>query len=88
MRTPVQPRRPDMPLPELIGHMVYNMIFVAVFGFFALRQDSDPEDCTAVADDNKLAASLKSEGEEDADSVNVGYRFRLCFEVLFLTHLV
>ena len=76
-----------MPLPELMAHLVYNLIFVTVFGFFAMRQDSDPEDCFAMTDNNAVILALKDSDLEN-DPVNVGYRFRLSFEVLFITHLV
>ena len=47
MRTPIQPSRPNIRLPELIAHTVYNVVFAVIFGVFAMGYDSDPDDCIA-----------------------------------------
>ena len=78
MRTPTQPRRPEMPLPELIAHIVFNVVFALSFGFFAMRYDSDPEDCLAETDNNHMLSTMTGEDAE-TEQVNVGERFRFCF---------
>ena len=76
-----------MPLPELLAHLVYNLVFVSVFGFYAMRQDSDPEECIAMTDNNTVLVKVSASDQEN-DPVDVGSRFRFCFEILFVTHLV
>ena len=54
-----------------------------------MRQDDDPEDCFATADNDQIVVMMtkavsgkekSSEDEDEDDSlVNVGERFRFCF---------
>ena len=82
-----------------MGLLCYNGTFVVLFGFFVLRQDGDPEDCLASNDHETLlmssqipqSGSSESSGNEEATAaqdeiVNVGERFRLCFEMLLAVH--
>ena len=46
-----------MPFPELVGHLVYNLVFAAIFGFFAMRGDNDAENCLAETDLNTIVAA-------------------------------
>ena len=56
-----------------------GILWAAVFGFFALRYDSDPEQCFA-SDDQTSRITKPVEDEEYDD---VGYRFRLVFTISF-----
>ena len=85
MLSPVQVRRPYVSAQELIGLFLYLGAFSVIFGFFALKQDSDPEDCFTIPDNDHLMTTSQKKDDEE---VNVGPRFRHCFEVLFLTHLL
>ena len=69
-------------------------MFVAIFGFFALHQDADPEDCFAKSDNDAIVQSTSAKASGDADDseenddlVNVGERFRFCFKLLLALHL-
>ncbi len=57
MRSPIQLQRPIIPLQELIGLLLYLCTFALLFGFFALRQDGDPEDCFAEVDNDTLLSA-------------------------------
>ena len=96
MRTPIKPKKP-VSAAELIGFAAYNLIFSLVFGFFALKQDGDPDDGYATADSDTILmraeekALLTLRSSEDADApelINVGERFRFCFLLLFIVHVV
>ena len=54
MRTPVQLPRPQITWQETLGHLIYNAMFAGIFGFYATRNDGDPEDCYAANDNDKL----------------------------------
>ena len=86
MRTPIQIQRPYISYQELIGLFLYLTAFSLVFGFYALRQDSDPEDCLATTESDSLI-KLSSKVDTEENYINVGARFRFCFEILFLMHI-
>ena len=56
-----------------------GILWAFVFGFFALRYDSDPEQCLASDDQN----SRITKPVEDEEYDDVGYRFRLVFTISF-----
>ena len=56
-----------------------GIIWAIIFGFFALRYDTDPESCLASDDQNSRVMKPEADGEYD----DVGYRFRLVFTISF-----
>ena len=57
------------------------IVWSAIYGYFALRFDSDPEVCIASeTKDVRIAKGTSSIAEDETD---VGERFRNCFDVLF-----
>lgn len=66
------------------GLLLLNLFWTLVFGFFALRLDSDPEDCEA-SDENDYRFGLAKLQREER-FVNVGLRFRLTFGIAFLSY--
>ena len=62
------------------------IIFVAVYGYFALSFDGDPNDCYANdTDDNRI----DHEGDGDTkDTQNVGAKFSFAFKILFFMTLL
>ena len=59
--------------------LVSYIVWATIYGYFALRFDSDPETC--IADDRDVRATGASTGTD------VGDRFRTCFEWLFYLSL-
>ena len=56
-----------------------GILWALIFGFFALRYDSDPEQCLASDDQN----SIITKPQADEEYEDVGYRFRLVFTISF-----
>ena len=59
------------------------IVWASIYGYFALRFDSDPEVC--MASDSR---DTKEANAGTADSVNVGARFRTTFNILFYLSLL
>ena len=59
-------------------------MWTTIYGYFALRFDSDPEVCIAT-DSADLRVANADTGDENA--VDVGARFRTCFDILFYLSL-
>ena len=59
-------------------------VWTAIYGWFALRFDDDPETCFASPTSDQRIRNSNSATENDTD---VGQRFRICFMVLFYTSL-
>ena len=66
--------------------MINFIIWAIVYGYFALRYDDDPEVCYASSgkdfriSDNKVNTGIAI--------VNVGDRFRICFQIFFFVCLL
>ena len=56
-----------------------------MFGYFALRLDSDPEGCEA-SDENDYRFGVSTNKKEER-FVDIGTRYRLTFEVAFFAYL-
>ena len=59
------------------GLLLLNCFWTLVFGYFALRLDSDPEDCEA-SDENDYRFGIGSAQHEER-FIDVGGRYRLTF---------
>ena len=63
--------------------LVSYAVWTAIYGWFALHFDDDPEACFASnASDQRLITNINPEHDTD-----VGSTFRTCFSVLFYTSL-
>ncbi len=67
------------------GLLLLNCFWTLVFGYFALRLDSDPEDCEASDINDYRFQTLVSKHEERY--IDIGFRFRLIFEVAFFAYM-
>ena len=62
-----------------------NCFWTLVFGYFALRLDSDPEDCEA-SDEQDYRFGIGSKLHEER-FIDVGGRYRLTFRIAFFAYL-
>ena len=69
------------------GHLLLNCFWALVFGYFALRIDSDPEWCEASDENDYKFTTGVNKAALEHRYVDVGSRFRLVFEVAFFSYL-
>ena len=68
------------------GYLLLNCFWTLVFGYFALRLDSDPEDCEA-SDINDFRWGAYNNNVREERFIDVGFNFRMTFQVAFFSYL-
>ena len=68
------------------GLLLLNCFWTLVFGYFALRLDSDPEDCEA-SDEQDYRFGIGGSTRHEERFINVGWRYRLTFQIAFFSYL-
>ena len=68
------------------GLLLLNCFWMLVFGYFAMRFDSDPEQCEA-SDENDYRFGLSKNHTAEVRNIDVGLRFRLIFGIAFYAYL-
>lgn len=69
----------EYPANELLILIVYTL----AAAFFALRIDTDPEECLAI----DVSDTIFVKGASEDKYFDVGYRYRMVFEIIFFTNL-
>mmetsp|Transcript_39540 Transcript_39540/g.51788 ORF Transcript_39540/g.51788 Transcript_39540/m.51788 type:complete len:192 (+) Transcript_39540:26-601(+) len=67
------------------GLLMMNCFWALVFGYFALRFDSDPETCEA-SDINDFRWGRASNFQREERFIDVGFRFRLTLTIAFASY--
>ena len=63
------------------------IVWASIYGFFALRYDSDPEACWATDAKDVKVPHDEADGAVADGAVDVGWRFRTSFDILFFSSL-
>lgn len=64
------------------GLMFQSIIWAGITGYFALAYDEDPNSCEASNESDLIFMN-----DEGSAYIDVGNRFRTCFEILFYTYV-
>ena len=69
------------------GLLLLNIFWAAVFSYFALGFDTDPDSCEATDEnDYKFSAGVTA-AKLEPRYIDVGLRFRLAFRIAFFAYL-